>query len=243
MRSIRLLWGSSGSWWGRHWHWQGLLLGCGWSGADLDMRLFFPCPVLFVGTPSPKRILNECVPTLPHKLRKGLCLTPKQLFRLMRQGPFLLCLCRRGAFTAFLMIFHFRCSFEPEAESRVWPLVHKWNKPSPTAGKPGRMILSAHPDTPGQTDKTILPYRWFARFHATGYVLFFVVDFLFHGFLFWSFLSNLPLLPFTSIFASFSEPHQTVIFVLGANVIPGFDWKARSSTKPPVFGKNLQPVG
>ena len=44
---------------------------------------------------------------LPHKLRKGLCLTPKQLFRLMRQGPFLLCLCQRGAFTAFQMIFIF----------------------------------------------------------------------------------------------------------------------------------------
>ena len=109
---------------------------------------------------------------LLHKRRKELCLTPKRQFRLMRQGPFLLCLCRRGAFTVFQMIFLFRCSFEPEAESRVWPFAHKWNKPSPTAGKPGRMILSARPDTSGQTDKTILPCRWFARFHATGYVLF-----------------------------------------------------------------------
>ena len=93
---------------------------------------------------------------LLHKRRKELCLTPKRQFRLMRQGPFLLCLCRRGAFTVFQMIFLFRCSFEPEAESRVWPLVHKWNKPSPTAGKPGRMILSARPDVSGQTDRTIL---------------------------------------------------------------------------------------
>ena len=124
---------------------------------------------------------------LLHKRRKGLCLTPKQQFRLMRQGPFLLCLCQRGAFTAFQMIFLFRCSFEPEAESRVWPLVHKCNKPSPTAGKPGIMILSARPDTSGQTDKTILPCRWFARFHATGYVLFcwglpFFTDFSFEVF-------------------------------------------------------------
>ena len=51
----------------------------------------------------------------------------------------------------------------------------------------------------------------------------------FHGFLFWSFLSNLPLLPFTSIFAPFSESHQAVISVLGAKVTPGFDGKARSS--------------
>ncbi len=178
---------------------------------------------------------------LPHKLRKGLCLTPKQLFRLMRQGPFLLCLCQRGAFTAFQMIFHFRCSFEPEPESRVWPLVHKWNKPSPTAGKPGRKILSAHPDTSDRTDKTILPYRWFARFHVAGYVLFLLGASCFHGFLFWSFLSNLPLLPFTSIFAPFSEPHQAVISVLGAKVTPGFDGKARSSLL--FSGKISSPVG
>ena len=62
---------------------------------------------------------NVC--RLLHKRRKGLCLTPKQQFRLMRQGPFLLCLCQRGAFTAFQMIFLFCCSFEPKAESHVWP--------------------------------------------------------------------------------------------------------------------------
>ena len=109
---------------------------------------------------------------LLHKRRKELCLTPKRQFRLMRQGPFLLCLCRRGAFTVFQMIFLFRCSFEPEAESRVWPFAHKWNKPSFTAGKPGKMVLSARLDTSGRTDKVILPCRWFARFHASGYLLF-----------------------------------------------------------------------
>ena len=51
----------------------------------------------------------------------------------------------------------------------------------------------------------------------------------FTDFSFEVFLSNLPPLPFTSIFASFSEPHQAVIFVLGAKVIPGLDGKARSS--------------
>ena len=147
------------------------------------------------------------------------------------QGPFLLCLCQRGAFTAFQMIFLFRCSFEPEAESRVWPLVHKWNKPSPTAGKPGRMILSARPDTSGQTDKTILPCRWFARFHASGYVPFFPFgDFFF---------SQISLLKFSCLIClhfrlpPFSRlsvtPHQAVISVLGAKVIPGLDGNARSS--------------
>ena len=119
------------------------------------------------------------------------------------KAHFFLCLCQRGAFTVFQMIFLFRCSFEPEAESRVWPLVHKWNKPSPTAGKLGRMILSARPDASGQTDKTILPYRWFARFHVAGYVLFLLGASCFHGFLFWSFLSNLPLLENSLIFAPF----------------------------------------
>ena len=33
--------------------------------------------------------------------------------------------------------------------------IHKWNKPSHTAGKPGRMILSVRPDTFGQTYKII----------------------------------------------------------------------------------------
>ena len=51
----------------------------------------------------------------------------------------------------------------------------------------------------------------------------------FTDFSFEVFLSNLPPLPFTSIFASFSEPHQAVISVLGAKVIPGLDGKARSS--------------
>ena len=43
------------------------------------------------------------------------------------------------------------------------------------------------------------------------------------------FLPNQPLFSFTSIFAPFSEPHQAVISVLGAKVIPGLDGKARSS--------------
>ncbi len=54
-------------------------------------------------------------------------------------------------------------------------------------------------------------------------------DVFFTDFSFEVFLSNLPPLPFTSIFAPFSEPHQAVIFVLGAKVTPGLYGKARSS--------------
>ena len=62
--------------------------------------------VLSVGTPSTKQVWTT-VYRLPHKRRKGLCLTPKRLFRLMRQGLFLLCLCQRGAFTGFSDDFSF----------------------------------------------------------------------------------------------------------------------------------------
>ena len=167
---------------------------------------------------------------LPHKRRKGLCLTPKQQFRLMMQGPFLLCLCQRGAFTGSQMISFSAVPLSRKRKAVSDRPIHKWNKPSCTAGKPGRMILSVRPDTLGQTYKIILPCRWFTRFHASGYVPFPFWRFpFFTDFSFEVFLSNLPPLPFTSIFAPFSEPHQAVIFVLGAKVTPGLYGKARSS--------------
>ena len=172
--------------------------------------------------------MNVC--RLPHKRRKGLCLTPKQQFRLMMQGPFLLCLCQRGAFTGSQMISFSAVPLSRKRKAVSDRPIHKWNKPSCTAGKPGRMILSVRPDTLGQTYKIILPCRWFTRFHASGYVPFPFWRFpFFTDFSFEVFLSNLPPLPFTSIFAPFSEPHQAVISVLGAKVIPGLDGKARSS--------------
>ena len=66
-------------------------------------------------------------------------------------------------------------------------------------------------------------------FHASGDVFSLFRGSFFTDFLLKFFLSNLPPLPFTSIFASFSEPHQAVISVLGAKVIPGLDGNARSS--------------
>ncbi len=146
------------------------------------------------------------------------------------QGPFLLCLCQRGAFTGSQMISFSAVPLSRKRKAVSDRPIHKWNKPSCTAGKPGRMILSVRPDTLGQTYKIILPCRWFTRFHASGYVPFPFWRFpFFTDFSFEVFLSNLPPLPFTSIFASFSEPHQAVISVLGAKVIPGLDGKARSS--------------
>ncbi len=104
------------------------------------------------------------------------------------------------------------------------------------------MVLSARPDTSGRTDKTILPCRWFARFHATGYILFLLEGIsFFTDFSFEVFCLICLHLPFTSIFASFSEPHQAVISVLGAKVTPGFDGKARSSLL--FSGKISSPLG
>ena len=106
---------------------------------------------------------------------------------------------------------------------------HKWNKPSLTAGKPGRIFLSIRPNTFGQTDKNILPCKWLPSFTLPAMFFPFDGDSIFTDFHFEVFLPNLPLLPFTSIFAPFSEPHQAVIFVLGAKVTPGLYGKARSS--------------
>jgi len=72
-------------------------------------------------------------------------------------------------------------------------------------------------------------------------MFFSVGDVFFTDFSFEVFLSNLPPLPFTSIFAPFSEPHQAVISVLGAKVTPGFDGKARSSLL--FSGKISSPLG
>ena len=57
----------------------------------------------------------------------------------MTQGPFLLHLCQRGAFTGFQTIFFYLCSFVPKRKAVSDRPHHEWSKPSPTAGKPGRM--------------------------------------------------------------------------------------------------------
>ena len=151
-----------------------------------------------------------------------------------------MCLCQRGAFTDFQRIFSFCCSFEPEAESRMRPLAHEWHKPSPTAGKPGRMIYQ--PDQTGLAKqinhtslRVVCPVSRFRQCSLFILGFSFFTDFSLKSF------PNLPLLPFTSIFAPFSTPHQVVIFVLGAKVIPGSDGNARSSLL--FSGKISSPAG
>ena len=147
----------------------------------------------------------------------------------MKQTPFLLCLCLRGAFTGFWRFFFSLFLWTGSGKPCMTARFINETSRHPRQANRGRMILFVRPDRPGQTDNIILPCCQFARFHASGILLFSFCRFFFYGFPFWGFLPNLPLLPFTSVFAPFSRPHQAVIFVLGAKVTPGFDGKARSS--------------
>ena len=119
--------------------------------------------------------------------------------------------------------------------------IHKWNKPSHTAGKPGRMILSVRPDTLGQTYKIILPCRWFARFHASGSVPFPFGVFPFSRISLLKFSCpiclHFRLPPFSRLSGSASGCH----FRSGRKGNSGIGRECK--VKPPVFGKNLQPCG
>ena len=87
-----------------------------------------------------------------------------------------------------------------------------------------------HPagQVPSDRKTIILPLLWFALFTLP------VMSFSFWWFLFYGFspevFSTQSASGFVYLhFAPFSEPHQSVIFVQGAKVIPGLDGKARSS--------------
>ena len=72
-------------------------------------------------------------------------------------------------------------------------------------------------------------------------MFFSVGDVFFTDFSFEVFLSNLPPLPFTSIFASFSDAASGSHFRAGCKGNSGI--VRESKVKPPVFWKNLQPFG
>ena len=147
----------------------------------------------------------------------------------MKQGPFLLCLCHRGAFTGFLWIFLFAVPLSRKRKAVSDRPIHEWNKPSHTRQAnreewfyPSDRTCSAKHTKSYFLADGLLGFTLPAMFFSVG-------DVFFTDFSFEVFLSNLPPLPFTSIFAPFSGPHQAVISVLGAKVIPGLDGKARSS--------------
>ena len=137
----------------------------------------------------------------------------------------------RGAFTGFQMIFLFSLSLLPEAESecRVCQPA-PWMKQTDTHSRANReeWLLSPGWTSPVGSETFILPLLWFALFTLP------VMSFSFWWFLFYGFSPEVFSTQSASVFvylhfAPFSEPHQSVIFVLGAKVIPGLDGKARSS--------------
>lgn len=137
----------------------------------------------------------------------------------------------RGAFTGFQMIFLFSLSLLPEAESecRVCQPA-PWMKQAPTHSRTNREEWLLPPGWTSSvgSETIIFPLLWFALFTLP------VMSFSF----WWFFFTDFPLKFFSTQsasvfvylhFAPFSKPHQSVIFVLGAKVIPGLDGKARSS--------------
>ena len=137
----------------------------------------------------------------------------------------------RGAFTGFQMIFLFSLSLLPEAESecRVCPPAPWMKQVATHSGQSGKNDC-CRPAGQVLSDRKQSYFLCcglpFSRFR---WCLFPFGDSFFTDFSLKFFLPNQPLFSFTSIFAPFSEPHQAVISVLGAKVIPGLDGKARSS--------------
>ena len=136
----------------------------------------------------------------------------------------------RGAFTGFQMIFLFSLSIC--AGSGIYAecvsLPHEWSKLTHTAGQTGKKEC-CRPVEQVPSDRKhsyfLVGGLPFSRFRWFPFLL--VVP-SFYGFPLKFLYSNLPLFSFTSILRLSVEPHQSVIFVLGAKVIPGFDGKARS---------------
>ena len=147
----------------------------------------------------------------------------------MKQCPFLLRLCQE---VLLRVSDDFSFSTVPLSRKRKAVSdrpIHKWNKPSHTAGKPGRMIVVARLDKSCRIGKQSYFLCGGLPFSRSGDVFFILVVPYFTDFPL-KFFSTQSASVFVYLhFAPFSEPHQSVIFVLGAKVIPGLDGNARSS--------------
>ena len=149
----------------------------------------------------------------------------------MKQCPFLLRLCQEVLLRVFKWFFFFRCLFcrKRKVNAECVSLPHKWNKRPHTAGNPGRMIVATRLDKSCRIGNIHTSLSMVCLFHASGDVFFLLVILFFTDFPL-KFFSTQSASVFVYLhFAPFSEPHQSVIFVQGAKVIPGLDGKARSS--------------
>ena len=88
-------------------------------------------------------------------------------------------------------------------------------------GKPGRMTVVARLDKSCRIGNIHTSFVVVCPFHASGDVFFLLVILFFTDFPL-KFFSTQSASVFVYLhFAPFSKPHQSVIFVLGAKVIPG----------------------
>ena len=177
---------------------------------------------------------------LPHKRRKGLCLTPKQCLDWWSKAHFFCAYAKEVLLRISGDFSFFAVPLSRKRKAVHDRTFHKWNKPSLTADKPGRMFLSIRPNTFGQTDKIILLCWWFAQFHASVYVLFcYGLPFLRISLLKFSVqsASTSVYLHFCAFLWAASGSH----FRTGCKGNSGI-WR-ESKVKPPVFWKNLQPCG
>ena len=150
----------------------------------------------------------------------------------MTQCPFLLRLCQEVLLRTARWFFFFSCSFVPEAESECSVCQPApWMKQAAThSGQTGKNDC-CHPAEQVPSDRKhsyfFVDGLPFSRFR---WCLFLSDGFLFLRIFLLKFFSTQSASVFVYLhFAPFSEPHQSVIFVLGAKVIPGLDGKARSS--------------
>ena len=136
----------------------------------------------------------------------------------------------RGAFTGFQMTFlFFAVPFAGSGkDAECVSLPHEWSRQSHTAGQTGKNDC-CRPVVQVPSDRK---HSYFLvgglPFSRSGDV-FFLLVIPFYGFSPEVFFTQSASVFVYLHFAPFSEPHQSVIFVLGAKVIPGLDGKARSS--------------
>ena len=166
---------------------------------------------------------------LSHSRRKGHCLTPKRSLDWWCNAPFF-CGYAKRCFYEFSDDFLFSCPFVPEAERMPSVSACPMNEASghTQPDKPGRKTVSTRLDKYSRIGNCHTSLLMVCPFHASGDVFFLLVILFFTDFPLKFFSTQSASIFVYLHFAPFSKPHQSVIFVLGAKVIPGLDGKARS---------------
>ena len=116
---------------------------------------FFRKSVFFVGTPSYKRIFERTCADCRISGEKGFASRLNNSLDWWDKAPFFCAYAKEVLLRGFDDFSFFVVLLRRKRKAVYDRTFHKWNKPSLTADKPGRMILSIRPNTFGQTDKNI----------------------------------------------------------------------------------------